>query len=138
VKGRGKFLQKEAPAQDTLCLQVGECNILVVSVNMEFTTTKQHVAILTKSFNDAEEFFFTSGVVALSGIEFPGVECHGGTILHNNRPKLEVRSIGVNMEWFVMIGITDEGIFGKHGFDGLESLVTLRCPCEIPFSNLSS
>jgi hypothetical protein len=27
-----------------------------------------------------------------------------------------------------MIGITDEGIFGKHGFDGLESLVTLRCP----------
>ena len=83
---------------------------------MEFMTTEKHIAVLTKSFNNTEEFFFSGGIILLGSIEFARIECNGCVFLHNNRAQLIIRGICVYMERFVMIGITDEGILASRAF----------------------
>jgi hypothetical protein len=69
MKDWAKLFDEESPTEDSLSLQILKGQIFMVGVNMEFTTAKQHCAILFESFNNGQKLFFANGVIALCRIE---------------------------------------------------------------------
>ena len=64
---------------------VGE--VFVISVDMN-VGTKEHRVEFTNGLDNAEEFFFNSTVIVLSGGEFASIKCNRFAILFNDGSKL--------------------------------------------------
>jgi hypothetical protein len=98
MENRSKFLKKEAPSQDTLCLQVRKGEIFVIGVDVKLTAAEQHGAVFAKSLNNAEKLLRTGGIIALSRGEFAREEGNWGVLLHDDGTKLIVRGVRVHVE----------------------------------------
>ena len=80
------------------------CEVLVISVDME-NGTKKHRLKFFESFDDGEEFFFYCCVILLSRVEFLYIEGDGVVIVFDDCAELEIRCVGFDVKWFVMIRV---------------------------------
>ena len=132
VKGGMKILKEEVPTENTLAVKSSIGQILVIGPHMKFTTTKQHRAKLFEGFNDRKEFFLHGSVVALRSIELATIESNRLIVLDDDSAYLEVASISIDMEWFVVVRIAKKHIRGQNRLDSVKSLLTFSRPSDIP------
>ena len=59
-----------------------------------------------KELDNGEQFFFHGGIVPLSLIKLPAVECNGEVVLDYNTTKLEVARIREDVKVLGEVGIT--------------------------------
>ena len=106
MKGWIVFFKEKTPAENILCGVVAElvCDVLVISVDMK-NGTKKHQLKFFESFDDGEEFFFYRCVILSSRVEFPCIEGNRVVILLDDCAELEIRGVGFDVNWFVMIRV---------------------------------
>ena len=99
--------------------------IFVIGVDVKFGT-QEHGAEFFEDGDNAEKFFFDGRVVLLRWVQFPRVEGNWFAILENCRSELIITSVGVDVERFVMVRVSEEDVRRHHLFHLFEGfLVTL-------------
>ena len=84
IKSGMEILEEEAPTEDVLTVQCSVSQILVISPDVKFTTTKQHRAKLLEGFNDGKKFFLHGGIVALRSVELATIEGNWSFVLDDD------------------------------------------------------
>ena len=105
------FFKEDFPSQNSLGREGRETvsDILVVRVNVQLST-KQHGSELLESFNNRQEFFFNCSIVLLGRVEFARVKGDRLILLFNNSTQLEIRCIGLDVKWEIMIRIDQKSV----------------------------
>jgi hypothetical protein len=70
MQPRREFFNLVVPSQNTLCFEVIECQIFMVSEDMN-VSTKQHTSKFFESSNNGKEILFHGSIVALGLVQFP-------------------------------------------------------------------
>ena len=64
------FFEEEAPAEYALRIDFMESIVFVVGVDMNVRTSIEHRSNVFESFDEQKHFICTSGVAAVSNVEF--------------------------------------------------------------------
>ena len=83
-----------------------------------------------QGFNHGQEFFFDGGVVLLCSGELAAVVSDGVPVLFDHSTKLQIGSIGVDVERQIGIRVAEKYIFGDERFRIFEGTLALRGPYE--------
>ena len=103
----------------------------MIGMYMQFNATVLHRAILAKSFDNRKQFFFNRSVVALSSVQLTRVKCNGMAVLHDDRTKLVVACVSIDVKRKIVVRITEQHIFGNQRFRGIERLLTSVGPNDL-------
>ena len=79
---------------------------------------------------DRKQFLLDRGVIALCWIEFTGVIGNRFAFLHDDGAKLIIGCIGVNVEWFGVIGKDQQCLLRDELLHLLEGLLVFFLPNE--------
>ena len=94
------------------------CEVLMVCFNLNLCAPEDWT-ILLKSLSDTEGFEVAGWIASLSRSQFAGEEGNGMTVvliikLIDDRTKLDVGSIGFNVELAIWIWIIEESVLSNH------------------------
>ena len=112
--------KEKTPPHNPLSGELLESVVFVVGVDVDIRTTIEHGAELFKSLNNGKKLFLANGVVALCRIELAGVKGHRLVVLEDGCAELNVGSISINVEWFVVIGEAQKRCLCHQGFHAVE------------------
>ncbi len=103
-------------------VKIGKCEMSIISVRKKLST-KKHRAELLKYPNKKEEILLHGMVILLGFSWFLSPICNMLFLLDGYGIYLVVRSIGMYVERYVVIGVCNETIQRQYSFNNFEFIV---------------